>query len=65
MSLIEYVHGGYVHHRRVRVLSYTKASFDVVMFVDVLHHTKDPMVLLREARRVARRAIVVKRGLQS
>jgi SAM-dependent methyltransferase len=120
MSLIEYVHGGYVHHRRVRVLSerlaalmppdarlldvgcgdgllaaligqkrldvelqgidvllreqvhipvemfdgqtipYTRASFDVVMFVDVLHHTEDPMVLLREARRVARRAIVIK-----
>jgi SAM-dependent methyltransferase len=33
---------------------------DVVMFVDVLHHTDDPMVLLREAVRVARRAIVIK-----
>ena len=36
------------------------ATFDVVMFVDVLHHTEDPMVLLREAARVARRAIVIK-----
>jgi SAM-dependent methyltransferase len=35
-------------------------SFDVVMFVDVLHHTDDPMVLLREARRVARQALVLK-----
>ena len=35
-------------------------SFDVVMFVDVLHHTQDPMVLLREAARVARQAIVIK-----
>ena len=36
------------------------ATFDAVMFVDVLHHTDDPMVLLREAARVARRAIVIK-----
>jgi SAM-dependent methyltransferase len=35
-------------------------SVDVVLFVDVLHHTDDPAVLLREARRVARRAIVLK-----
>jgi SAM-dependent methyltransferase len=35
-------------------------SYDVVLFVDVLHHTKDPMVLLREARRVMRHAIVIK-----
>jgi SAM-dependent methyltransferase len=35
-------------------------SVDVAMFVDVLHHTIDPVVLLREARRVARQAIVIK-----
>jgi SAM-dependent methyltransferase len=36
------------------------ASYDVVMFVDVLHHTKDPMVLLREACRVTRHTILIK-----
>jgi SAM-dependent methyltransferase len=34
--------------------------FDVVTFVDVLHHTVDPTVLLREASRVARQAVIVK-----
>ncbi len=120
MSQIERIHGGYVHNRRVRVLSahlwelipqgarvldvgcgdgllahfimqkrpdiemrgidvlvrkhtyipidgfdgkvipYGDAIFDVVMFVDVLHHAEDPMILLREAVRVVRKAIVVK-----
>ena len=41
-------------------LPFDDKSFDAVMFVDVLHHTDDPMVLLREAKRVARRAIVLK-----
>ncbi len=35
-------------------------SFDVILFVDMLHHTDDPMILLREAARVARHAIVIK-----
>ncbi len=36
------------------------SSCDVVLFADVLHHTPDPMVLLREATRVARNAVVIK-----
>lgn len=35
-------------------------SVDVVMFVDVLHHTDHPLTLLREAVRVSRRDVVVK-----
>jgi len=35
-------------------------SVDVTMFVDVLHHTEDPNVLLQEASRVAKKFIVIK-----
>jgi ubiquinone/menaquinone biosynthesis C-methylase UbiE len=37
-------------------------SFDVVMFVDVLHHTVDPKLLLSEAKRVAAKAILNQQG---
>ena len=120
MSLLDYLHGDYVHPRRVQVLQrclaqlipqessvldvgcgdgvlgslimsdrpdlhymgidvlvrkdaripvtafdglhlpYPDRSWDFVMFVDVLHHTEDPMVLLREAARVSRRGLLIK-----
>src|SRR5262249_28168113 len=40
-------------------IPYDEGSIDVVMFVDVLHHTTDPMILLREAARATRRAILI------
>ncbi|MFH0342967.1 MAG: class I SAM-dependent methyltransferase [Chromatiales bacterium] len=41
-------------------IPYQDSTFDVVLLVDVLHHTVDPLALLREARRVSRCWIVVK-----
>ena len=49
-----------VEHYDGRALRYGDGSFDAVIFADVLHHTKDPTVLLREAVRVARKTVVIK-----
>src|SRR5712691_10672586 len=38
-------------------IPFDNSSFDVVMFVDVLHHTKDPAALLAEAARVTKKHI--------
>ena len=43
-----------------RTIPFESASMDVVMFVDVLHHAADPMTLLREATRVARKSVIIK-----
>jgi SAM-dependent methyltransferase len=41
-------------------LPFAKASFDVCMLVDVLHHTRDVRVLLQEAARVSRSFVLIK-----
>lgn len=41
-------------------IPFEAGSFDAVMFVDVLHHTEDPEVLLREAARVTKRGVLIK-----
>ena len=41
-------------------LPFGDGSFDTCLFVDVLHHTTDPLVLLKEAARVARTNVVLK-----
>ena len=41
-------------------IPFANASFEAVIFVDVLHHTDAPMILLREAARVARDAVIIK-----
>jgi SAM-dependent methyltransferase len=43
-----------------RVVPFADDSVDVVTFFDVLHHARDPMMLLREAVRVARGSILIK-----
>ena len=43
-----------------RVIPHPDGAFDCVLFVDVLHHTDDPEVLVREAARVARDSILIK-----
>jgi SAM-dependent methyltransferase len=40
------------------VIPYADDSFDTVTFVDALHHTADPLVLLKEALRVGRTIVI-------
>jgi SAM-dependent methyltransferase len=43
-----------------KAIPYGDASFDATMFIDVLHHTENPMRLLREAVRTTRKTVVIK-----
>src|SRR3954470_11491609 len=46
-------------------LPFRDNEFDAVLFADVLHHTDQKLALLREAGRVARKAVVIKDHLMS
>jgi len=41
-------------------LPFPDNSFDACLFVDVLHHTNDPLTVLRDACRVSRKFILIK-----
>lgn len=41
-------------------LPFADHSYDWVTFVDVLHHTEDPSVLIKEAARVAGKGVIIK-----
>jgi len=41
-------------------IPYDDDAFDAIMFVDVLHHTIDPTILLREAKRACSKCLVIK-----
>jgi ubiquinone/menaquinone biosynthesis C-methylase UbiE len=43
-----------------QTIPFPDGSFDAVTFSDVLHHTDDPLVLIREAARVSRGVVVIK-----
>jgi len=43
-----------------QAIPYPNHSFDVAMLMDVLHHTEDPVILLREAARVSKHQILIK-----
>jgi SAM-dependent methyltransferase len=43
-----------------KTIPFADGSFDVAMLVDVLHHTDDPSLVLKEASRVASQAVLIK-----
>lgn len=42
------------------VLPFDDNSYDVIIVVDVLHHCKDPVSVLKECTRVSRRWVIIK-----
>ena len=64
------LHGIDVHVREVSLvpvrlfdgkqIPFDEGAFDALLFVDSLHHAEDPLLLLTEAVRVSRQAVVIK-----
>ncbi len=54
-----------VTHYDGRRLPFPGGSFDVSILVDVLHHADNALAVLDEARRVSRRAVIVKDHLRT
>jgi SAM-dependent methyltransferase len=46
------------------LLPFADNAFDVAIFVDVLHHTDNPLGILQEAKRVARKRVIIKDHLR-
>jgi len=49
-----------IHQYNGKVLPFPDNTFDTVMIIDVLHHDKHPERILREARRVSKRLVLIK-----
>lgn len=52
-------HGVEAHCVRADTLEYADKSFDTVLLFEILEHLKDPGPVLREARRVARKNVLI------
>jgi SAM-dependent methyltransferase len=49
-----------VEHYDGRTIPHDEGAFDAVLIVDVLHHTEDPSVLIREAARISPSCVIIK-----
>ena len=45
-------------------LPFEDGAYDVVILADVLHHDPDPVALMKECGRVAKRFVIVKDGFE-
>ncbi|OPY60429.1 MAG: hypothetical protein A4E57_04463 [Syntrophorhabdaceae bacterium PtaU1.Bin034] len=48
-----------------KIFPYRNDFFDAVMIIDMLHHTEDALMVLREARRVSRKYVLIKDHLSN